>query len=470
MKLIHKKMPVSVRFRLNPQGGKERLLQYILNVDDTESTKFGVRLSDKDKRYVKLRDDEWVQGGQFIKGNTPDIRLANKTIAQIKHTLMDIHEQQFDDYWPKQELFEKREIPFNPVPRPTWQSVHFEYKHKKRPWVIPIEPIKGVVTGAQWSFEPPTHNGPMLFDGDMDIKAAMTAFLLEMRVMGKRTTSGKIEVPSKVILALFDRTAILLNQYQGVYLPVRLISAQWADSFHYWMQTQPEGTQRITTGLISQGNATRHIRRVREMVNWLHRSKGALQVNPLAGLTWRGHEKKEVESLTREQLTNLENLACQGTTATARAWFLIMAYSGLDYPDAKLYVTSPNDFEVMTEAGMTIQGSRLKTGVAYCIPRVSQLDALFARYPAGPRPLSPQKLNNYIRDILAPAIGFEGHLTIKIARKTAGTFFLDETYNIAEVSRALGHSTVAVTEAHYLKVTNQTVIRGMVRVARDKDK
>ncbi|RYF75411.1 MAG: hypothetical protein EOO39_06965 [Cytophagaceae bacterium] len=86
-----------------------------------------------------------------------------------------------------------------------------------------------------------------------------------------------------------------------------------------------------------------------------------------------------------------------------------------------------------------------------------------AQRPEGYHAYAPQKLNDMIRDELAPAIGFVYHMTIKTGRKTASSLFLEGELNMAEVSRILGHKTVLTTERYYCRTTAQTVINGMKR-------
>ncbi len=417
-----------------------------------------------DRRFVRLQVREWDQKGQKVRGNSSEAALINGLLAKLRHALLDIHQAQWQAYAVPQEQVEAGSLPFNSVPRPTHKSVLYRYNKKRDPWILPVEPFKGVTIGVLWSYVPPKVKGPVVLSSETDVNDAMTAFLLEMRTTGRRNGRGKLAVPSKLLMVRFEAAASLLARYQAIPLPISKITAVWANNFHAWLQTQPGVSTRPGEKTISIGLATRHVRRVRELINWLHAQRGALPYNPLAGLTWANYETKDVEWLDRTQVEALEQMACKGTLAIARWWFLLMAYTGLDYPDAKNYVLNPEEFEIMTPDGLTIQGNRCKPPhVAYCIPRLDRLDKLFAAHPTGARAISPQKLNNIIRDVIAPRLGFEGHLTIKIARKTAGAWFLEAGLNVTEVSKVLGHSKINTTEAHYVKASVQSVRNGMKR-------
>src|SRR5690606_31515605 len=80
--------------------------------------------------------------------------------------------------------------------------------------------------------------------------------------------------------------------------------------------------------------------------------------------------------------------------------------------------------------------------------------------------ISNQKFNSYLKEI-AGIIGVEKRLTHHTARRTfATTVLLFNDVPMEIVSELLGHSNIAVTQAHYGKIVQKKVSEQMQRISK----
>ena len=78
--------------------------------------------------------------------------------------------------------------------------------------------------------------------------------------------------------------------------------------------------------------------------------------------------------------------------------------------------------------------------------------------------MSNQRYNSYLKEIAA-ILGIEKRLTTHTARKTfASTVLLYNDVPIEIVSKLLGHSSIAITEASYGKVIKKKVSDEVLRL------
>ena len=148
-------------------------------------------------------------------------------------------------------------------------------------------------------------------------------------------------------------------------------------------------------------------------------------------------------------------------------WAKLMCFTGMDYCDAIRYARHRQAFEQPTPSGKTkIVIERSKPPRNYCeIYLLPEVEALFTQHPTGPVDPVLADINRNLK-VIQDAIEFPLTLTSKICRKTAGVHFLRLGFQLATVSKMLGHSSIRTTEQHYVRVISSQVDQDIERVAR----
>ncbi|MBD2757166.1 tyrosine-type recombinase/integrase [Spirosoma validum] len=246
------------------------------------------------------------------------------------------------------------------------------------------------------------------------------------------------------------------------------LNTGWAKRFHAWLQIHPHSGKRR----MQKDSANKYLADVRHAIDYAV-DEGFLATNPLEKFRPKRGKGKEVYFLEPEHIERLLGLDLPDQQASYVIWWAkLMCFTGLDYIDAIRYAQDPEKFHKRNAAGVKIVIERAKPPRNTCeIPLIGQigeqLEVLFAEYPKGPPAPVLADLNRHLK-LLQVAIGFDKTLTSKILRKTAGALFLREGYQTSTVSKALGHSSIRTTEAHYVKVTTSATDYDMERVARQQ--
>jgi len=140
--------------------------------------------------------------------------------------------------------------------------------------------------------------------------------------------------------------------------------------------------------------------------------------------------------------------------------FIFSCYTGLAYNELKRL--SKKHIVIGFDGQLWIEMIREKTQREISIPLLPKAKELIVKYDdANAEVIFPlvsnQRYNSYLKE-MATIIGIEKRLITHTARKTfASTVLLYNDVPIEIVSKLLGHSTIAVTEASYGKVIKKKV-------------
>ncbi len=252
-------------------------------------------------------------------------------------------------------------------------------------------------------------------------------------------------------LEKWDYTLTYLKTYlqftRANALNVEHLTLAWGVKFHDWLMEQG----------MSADTATRYVKKVSEAIDYyvlrLEQRPGRAVVNPLLGHQFGRAKTKEVVFLEEGHLQKFWQIDNQGRGGACVWWMGLIFLTGLDYPDAVRYVQNRDKFDKPGPVRPFIEIRRSKPPKSMCkIPVWPELTALLHHVPRGDIP-SADEINDYMYGVEI-VTGFPHRLTCKVGRKTAGyIFFHIRGYTIQAVSRIMGHSSVAITERHYLKVT-----------------
>ena len=425
-----KKRPLSIRFCLRPRKAGEpfRPLVFVrvrIYVNGVE----GVAIS----TGIKVAPAYWDQKGQCVIGQSGEAIAANKVLAEMKAKIELVHATQLS----------RKD---NGV---GWDVTAATVKNE---FVTGRPPQTASISGAGGDESHPIYPGILLVE-------AYRAYIAHL---GEEQRAGR--TMHKTTFGRWKYGITQLEHFLAGRNPrCEELTIAWARQYHAWLLRQPNPQNKARR--LGVTTATRAVRRIGVVLDFMIDMAG-LSVNPLFTLKLPKSPDKEVYFLEPEHLERLFDLHLIGTDGAAVWWMKLFCLTGLDYPDAVLYAQNQQKYERLTPNGRKIVISRSKTPHGEChIPILPELEALFEEYPKGPHRYASQRLNIAIRDTIAPAIGFDRHLTIKIGRKTAGALFLRKGYRMEAVSKILGHATVAITERHYVKVSGSLVDVEMKRLS-----
>jgi len=139
--------------------------------------------------------------------------------------------------------------------------------------------------------------------------------------------------------------------------------------------------------------------------------------------------------------------------------FVFQIFTGMAYVDLMSF--SKNDVSEMN--GMKIiRSNRHKTDESFISLFLPEAEEIAEKYNYELPKLSNQKYNDYLK-VLGAGAEIKKNLTSHVARHTFATYLLNKNIPIESVSRALGHSTIKMTE-HYAKMLGQKVVNDMKKL------
>lgn len=136
--------------------------------------------------------------------------------------------------------------------------------------------------------------------------------------------------------------------------------------------------------------------------------------------------------------------------------FLFQIFTGLAYVDMQKF--SINDIFLSGE-DKVIRSSRTKTDICNISWFLPEADEIAQKYNYELPRISNQKYNDYLK-LLAAGAGVKKNLTTHVARHTYATYLLNKGVSLEVVSKAMGHSSVKMTQ-HYAKLLASTVVSEM---------
>jgi site-specific recombinase XerD len=139
--------------------------------------------------------------------------------------------------------------------------------------------------------------------------------------------------------------------------------------------------------------------------------------------------------------------------------FMFQCMTGLAFID--LMNLTSKDIQVI-DGSKVIVSSRKKTHESFVVFLYPEAEEILDKYSYNLPRYSNQKYNDYLK-ILAAGAGVNIMLTSHMARHTFATWLLNRGVPITTVQKALGHSSVEMTEK-YARLLNKTVISDMKKV------
>lgn len=182
-----------------------------------------------------------------------------------------------------------------------------------------------------------------------------------------------------------------------------------------------------------------------------------LPKNPLAKILEKKTPPGPVEYLTCAEVSLLTEspLLTPGQQRVADA-FLFVCKTGLAYCDLAMF-RSDRDITIVNSRRVTIV-HRNKSTTPCFIPLFAEAERLLRKYDGQIPVISNQKMNEVLKEI-ALAVGITKHMTTHLARKTAGTYLLNNDVPMGTVSKILGHRSILTTEKIYAHLLDETVLR-----------
>lgn len=173
-------------------------------------------------------------------------------------------------------------------------------------------------------------------------------------------------------------------------------------------------------------------------------------------------DTSETPYLLKHELNELLNLNLSKHTdkelEKVKDVFIFMCYTGFLWSDCEAF--DPNEHLITENGKEIIVKPREKTQTLQKIPLFREAKAILEKYhyklPLGVE----QVYNRKIKEILQ-MIGLlnASALTLRSGRKTAGMIWLNAGIPIEIVSKMLGHKNIAITQKHYAKILNETILQ-----------
>lgn len=197
-----------------------------------------------------------------------------------------------------------------------------------------------------------------------------------------------------------------------------------------------------------------YLSRLRSVYIWAS-NNAKCSVNPFAQFKLV-KPKNDITYLTLNELKILEDKELHTSRLdNVRDLFLFQCYTALSYSDMAQLVEA--DIQYDNQNRPYIQKQRQKTSVTYTIPLLPKALAILAKYGYKLPCLSNQKYNAYLKEI-ADLCGINKNLHTHLGRHTFATVALNSGIPIEIVSKVLGHSSIKMTQSHYAKLLDSTII------------
>jgi integrase len=171
--------------------------------------------------------------------------------------------------------------------------------------------------------------------------------------------------------------------------------------------------------------------------------------------------KPKLEYLTNTEIESILRVNHPSSAINkAKDLFVFQLNSGLSYGD--LMEVQKTDIQFQN-GSYIIKKKRIKTGVDFTAVLLPQAIEILEKYNYQLPKITNQRYNIYLKDIQQMA-GVETTLTTHLARKTYATHLLNKGVPLNVVSKLLGHSNTNITQRHYAKTIDDTVISAVQAV------
>ena len=170
-------------------------------------------------------------------------------------------------------------------------------------------------------------------------------------------------------------------------------------------------------------------------------------------------ESEEAEYLVWDELKELLRVQVDDDSDRyGKDLWCLMALTGMAISDILIFDPKKN----VSADGKWIKYSRAKTGTKCIIPLLPQAKEIIERY-TWPAKISKRTLQYKSEGIVSLLVGRK--MKTHGARKTAGCIFLEMGMSMESISKILGHSSVLVTQKHYVKITQAKLDRELLEIS-----
>lgn len=370
---------------------------------------------DKDNREfttpVKALRKDWDTKGQRVRGTSKAARLANAVLSDIEN---DINRLYYDMERAKEYITAERlrkAYLTATGPRITLLLAWAEFVEKRKP-------LLGISLGA----------------AKLNQEAQRGRLLQEF-------------------LTTLAKTDLLPQEFSGKY----------ADALLTWLRVERKA---------SQNYAAKIMQTVKQVLRWCVQQEYAT-ADPLLGYALKFAAPKPPAFLTADELARLATHPFSSAPLrTAADCFLFQCYTGLAYVDlarfrrAEHTSLGPDGRPWLTMGRSKTQHSTGQTATVRLMPTALRLLEQYGERLPVP---TNQVYNRYLKEIAAVLGLATARLTSHVGRKTAGALLLADGMSLTAVSKVLGHSSVVMTQRHYVSITDQVVANEFRRIYDEKD-
>lgn len=189
-------------------------------------------------------------------------------------------------------------------------------------------------------------------------------------------------------------------------------------------------------------------------------NRGLWNKNPYLDFEVKKGQHKAPVYLTEDDLEKLieyEPKISKERYDRVKDLFLFQCFTGLAYTDLKSF---SREIVIENKEGFKeIHSYRQKTKQKYAFVLLPLAEQIAEKYDYKLPVISPQKYNEYIKTLMERA-DINKNVTSHVARHTYATYLINNDVSIKSVSRALGHSSVRMTE-RYAQLLDKTAINEM---------
>lgn len=170
-------------------------------------------------------------------------------------------------------------------------------------------------------------------------------------------------------------------------------------------------------------------------------------------------DSEEAEYLVWDELKELLRVQVDDDSDRyGKDLWCLMALTGLSVSDILLFDPKQN----VSADGKWVKYSRAKTGSKCVIPLLPQAKEIIERY-TWPAKISKRTIQYKAEGIVSLLVGRK--MKTHGARKTAGCIFLEMGMSMESISKILGHSSVLITQKHYVKITQAKLDRELLEIS-----
>lgn len=183
-----------------------------------------------------------------------------------------------------------------------------------------------------------------------------------------------------------------------------------------------------------------------------------LDRDPSIGIKVRRGNTETQRWLTEDEVKMIEEAEMpNGSLARVRDLFILSCYSGMAFSD--LMDFNPEKLE--KEGDYTyLVGKRVKTGQEYIVLVLPKVKEILEKYDYKLPRYSNQQFNHRLKKVAEEA-GINKEISSHWGRHTAAMMFLNRGIRMETVAKALGHSSIKITEQVYASILKRTIGKEM---------